>query len=462
MEYSIEAEGLSKIYVRGREKIHALTDIGLSIAKGDFCSIVGPSGSGKTTLLNLIGCLDAPTSGRLKIKGVDVTGLPENKMVRLRRNYMGFVFQQFFLIPTLTVYENIELPLLFSKKKAARSKINSILKMVGLEDRARHLPSQLSGGEMQRAAIGRALVNEPEIIFADEPTGNLDSTTGRGIFHLFKEMNREGITVVVITHNRELADMTNSLIHLLDGRISEDDKKDSREADPSNGPVDEPFAIIKTENLSKTYRSGKRKVKVIENLSFNAKKGECVLIRGPSGSGKTTLLNLLGALARPSEGRVYIYEKEISRFPDYLLTPFRREKIGFIFQQFNLISGYTAAQNVMLPLIPLGIRVKEREQRAWEILLRLGLRDRFDFRVSELSGGEQQRVTIARALINKPGIILADEPTSNIDEDNAKEVIKILKQLKDEGKTIVIASHDPLIHKWELVDRSYHLGKRET
>lgn len=220
MDNVIDAQGLSKIYLRGREKIYALTDFTLSIAKGDFISIVGPSGSGKTTLLNLLSCLDSYTSGSLRIKGMDVTELGENKLTQLRREFVGFVFQQFFLIPTLTVSENIELPSLFGKKKADNSEIKSILKMIGLEDRAKHLPSQLSGGEMQRAAIGRALVNGPEIVFADEPTGNLDSSTAKEIFQLFRDLNQQGITILVVTHNVELADTANKSIRLLDGKMS--------------------------------------------------------------------------------------------------------------------------------------------------------------------------------------------------------------------------------------------------
>ncbi|MDI6776052.1 MAG: ABC transporter ATP-binding protein [Syntrophales bacterium] len=220
MENIIEAEGLSKVYLRGKEKIPALGGIDLSIVKGEFVSVVGPSGSGKTTLLNLLSCLDTATSGSLRIKKRDVSRLPENKLVKFRREYMGFVFQQFFLLPTLTVHENVELPLLFRRKRTESSKIGLILKTVGLEDRADHLPSQLSGGEMQRVAIGRALINEPEIIFADEPTGNLDSMTGKDIFDLFRNLNQKDITVVVVTHNQELAETADRVIQLLDGKIS--------------------------------------------------------------------------------------------------------------------------------------------------------------------------------------------------------------------------------------------------
>jgi putative ABC transport system ATP-binding protein len=219
MENIIETERLGKVYFRGREKIHALDGVDLCVAEGEFVSVVGPSGSGKTTLLNLLSCLDTATSGILRIKGVDVSRLAENKLVRLRREYMGFVFQQFFLLPTLTAYENVELPLLFSKKRSSAARAKLVLEMVGLQDRANHLPAQLSGGEMQRVAIARALVNEPQIIFADEPTGNLDSATGKEVFHLFKDINQKGITIIAVTHNQALAHTAGRIIHLRDGKI---------------------------------------------------------------------------------------------------------------------------------------------------------------------------------------------------------------------------------------------------
>jgi putative ABC transport system ATP-binding protein len=218
-EEVISAKGLTKIYHRGSEEIHALKDVSFAIKKGEFVAIVGPSGSGKTTLLNLLGCLDTPTRGSLRLNGVEVNGLKEKDLVKLRRENIGFVFQQFFLLPTLTVRENIELPLLFSRKNSYRSKVDEIIEVVGLESRAKHLPSQLSGGEMQRVAIARALVNEPKIILADEPTGNLDSATALRIFQLFQNLNSQGLTLIIVTHNLEVAKIAHKVIQLRDGEI---------------------------------------------------------------------------------------------------------------------------------------------------------------------------------------------------------------------------------------------------
>jgi putative ABC transport system ATP-binding protein len=219
MKRIIDAKGLTKVFRRGREEIHALKNVDFQVNEGEFVTIIGPSGSGKTALLNAIGCLDTPTGGSLLLNGTEVVGLKENDLVKLRRDNIGFVFQQFYLMPTLTARENIELPLLFSHKDGNRAKIDEVLRMIGLGDRGDHLPGQLSGGEMQRVAIGRALINGPYVILADEPTGNLDLETSQMIFKLFKQLNRLGMTLVIVTHNMELARMAQKMYTLRDGKI---------------------------------------------------------------------------------------------------------------------------------------------------------------------------------------------------------------------------------------------------
>jgi putative ABC transport system ATP-binding protein len=215
----IEAAGICKTYRRGSEDVCALRGVDLVIEAGEFVSIVGPSGAGKTALMNILGCLDTPTSGSLSIDGILVTGKKEAELVKIRREHIGFVFQQFFLIPTLNVAENVGLPLIFSGKPYDQQKIDTILDRVGLSHRASHLPSELSGGEMQRVAIGRALVNDPRILLADEPTGNLDSVTADGIYRLFNELHTQGITVIVVTHNTELAKRAGRMITIQDGCV---------------------------------------------------------------------------------------------------------------------------------------------------------------------------------------------------------------------------------------------------
>lgn len=214
----ISAVALTKTYSRGREQVHALVDASFDIHPGEFVAIVGPSGAGKSTLLNLIGCMDAPTSGTLKLVGQSVEGLGERCRTRLRRDRIGFVFQHFGLIPTLTVAENVALPALFAGRRAPE-RAEELLVQVGLQHRREHRPHELSGGEMQRVAIARALMNRPALLLADEPTGNLDTATGDTIIELFQQLNRDGLTVLVVTHNSSLAQAAQRTIELVDGRI---------------------------------------------------------------------------------------------------------------------------------------------------------------------------------------------------------------------------------------------------
>jgi len=218
----ISARGLARSYSRGSEQVHALRATDLSIGRGEFISIVGPSGSGKSTLLHLLGLLETPSAGSISLEGREMIGLKERDLVKERRGSIGFVFQQFLLLPTLTVEENIELPLLFSRKPVSKDRIAGIMEMLELSHRARHLPHQLSGGEMQRVSIGRALVNEPRVIMADEPTGNLDTATADKIYSLFKKLNQGGLSLIVVTHNMELAGKADRVIRLRDGRIISD------------------------------------------------------------------------------------------------------------------------------------------------------------------------------------------------------------------------------------------------
>ncbi len=219
MNKIIELDNVVKLYKRGSEKVHAIDGISLSIEKGESLSIIGPSGSGKTTLLNLIGCVDKPSSGSIKLAGIEIGNLKDKELTRIRATTVGFVFQQFFLLPTLTALENVELPTLFNRKTGRNNKAGELLSLVGLKNREAHLPSQLSGGEMQRVAIARALINTPEVLLADEPTGNLDSKNAQIIMDILKKLNRQGLTIILVTHNTELARSAKRMIHLKDGRI---------------------------------------------------------------------------------------------------------------------------------------------------------------------------------------------------------------------------------------------------
>jgi putative ABC transport system ATP-binding protein len=219
MNSLITLENVSKLYRRGSEDVHALDGVTLDIAAGDSIAICGPSGSGKTTLLNIAGCMDHATSGVVRICGEEVERGGERRLAEIRQSLIGFVFQQFFLIPTLTVEENVELPLLFSHHPANRARTAELLEIVGLSHRRRHRPGQLSGGEMQRVAVARSLINEPKVILADEPTGNLDSRNSKAVVELFESLNRQGIAIVLVTHNAELAARCRKVVHLEDGKV---------------------------------------------------------------------------------------------------------------------------------------------------------------------------------------------------------------------------------------------------
>lgn len=217
-------KGITKSFKNGQESLQVLKGIDLSVEEGDFVAIMGPSGSGKSTLMNIIGLLDQPTTGSYQLEGEDVADLSENRLAKVRNDQIGFIFQQFFLLPKLSAQKNVELPLIYAGKspRERKQRAEQFLKKVGLSDRSHHLPSELSGGQKQRVAIARALSNDPAIILADEPTGALDTKTGTQIMELLTQLNSEGKTIVMVTHEPEIADYARRKIVILDGEITQD------------------------------------------------------------------------------------------------------------------------------------------------------------------------------------------------------------------------------------------------
>ena len=220
----IKTENLTKDYETGTQVVSALKGINLSVEKGEFLSIMGPSGSGKTTLMNIIGCLDSPTNGSYYLNDKSVSKLDDDELAKIRNEEIGFVFQSFHLLARNTAFDNVILPLKYAglSKEEATKRSNNVLDLVGLSSRSKHTPAELSGGQQQRVAIARALVNEPSILFADEPTGNLDSKTGQDVMKIFKDLNENGQTIILITHEDSIAKQSNRIITIMDGLIKSD------------------------------------------------------------------------------------------------------------------------------------------------------------------------------------------------------------------------------------------------
>ena len=509
----IHCENLVKIYKIADLEVVALQGLDLEVQQGEMMALVGASGSGKSTLLNILGGLDTPSAGLVSIDGGDLLTLSDRQRVQYKREYVGFVWQQPSrnLLPYLTALENVETPMMLNNlsAKQRRDRAAMLLDRVGLAERTDFRPEQLSGGQQQRIALAVALANNPPLLLADEPTGQLDSRTAQQIFDLLHRINNEfKTTVLLVTHDPKVAAQVDRVVGIRDGRTSTEIRRErgggtvseeewvildrvgrmqmpkayldelsmrgrvkvrkeaghlsvwpshavTKETDadrrsaalPNNMPRQASTqSAVTIKNVWRTFKSEADEVHAVQDVSLAVPAGSFTVFQGRSGSGKTTLLNLIGGLDSVSKGEILLGNRSLTHLSEEEQLELRRNHIGFVFQTFGLLPFLSAAENVAAPLRLVRAAYQDRNQRIDEVLAMVGLGSRANHRVHELSGGEQQRVALARALANRPKLILADEPTGQLDTETGLEIIRLLRQIVDEtGVTVIVASHDPKV-----------------
>lgn len=537
-------DNLVKIYKVADLEVVALQGLDLSVEPGEMMALVGASGSGKSTLLNILGGLDEPSAGGIGVNGYDLLKLSEKDRVQYKRDTVGFVWQQPSrnLLPYLSARENVELPMMLvgGRAKQRRNRALELLEMVGLTDRADFRPDRLSGGQQQRVALAVALANNPPLLLADEPTGQVDSETAAQIFAALRRINEAfNTTILVVTHDQRVANKVDRVVAIRDGRTSTEIRRERNLADGSiqeeewvildrAGRLQMPQAYIDTlemqdrvkvrleeahvsvwpegnelqrdkgtkgqrkekngvngsvwrpprqvglvgdvglseakfgktavfvRNLTRVFKLGAEEVRAVDGVTLSIPTGQMVVIKGPSGSGKTTMLNLIAGLDEPTGGMVIINGRKLTGLKSSDLIDLRRHQIGFVFQTFGLLPFLSARENIEAPLRLVKMPGKERNARVDEVLEMVGLTERANHRTYELSGGEQQRIALARALANRPSIILADEPTGQLDTATGYQIVDLLRQIvQTTGVTVIIASHDPKVE--EAVDQVFVL-----
>ena len=516
---AILCDNLVKIYKVADLEVVALQGLDLEVGSGEMMALVGASGSGKSTLLNVIGGLDEPSAGGIWVNGQDLLALTDRARVTYKRRAVGFVWQQPArnLLPYLTAQENVELPMMLrsGSGRKRRQRASDLLAMVGLADRAMFRPDRLSGGQQQRVALAVALANNPPLLLADEPTGQVDSEASDMIFTALRRINETyGTTIIVVTHDQRVANKVDRVVAIRDGRTSTEIRRERNVQDGElteeewiildragrlqlpqhyidnlemkgrvkarmepdhvsvwpevqkqipqtsvdNGYVWRPPRMAREEQprerppavfvkgLTRIFELGSEQVHAVNNVSFEIPTGDMVVVKGASGSGKTTLLNLIAGLDEPTAGTVIVGQKPLAKMSDKEKINLRRHEIGFVFQTFGLLPFLSARENIEAPLRLIQTPPQERKQRVDTVLEMVGLSKRAKHRTYELSGGEQQRVALARALANQPSLILADEPTGQLDTATGYAIIRLLQDIvKQTGVTAIVASHDPKV-----------------
>jgi ABC-type lipoprotein export system ATPase subunit len=528
MSTRIEGETSAFIRLDRVYKVHRVGDVGVAalggvsfeVAKGEFAAIVGPSGAGKSTILNLIGGVDTATAGLVSVAGMDLAQLDSAGLSDYRATMVGFLWQGATknLVPYLTVAQNVELPLLLAGLRSAadrRRRTGHLLELMGLEERARHFPAMLSGGEQQRAGLAVALAHKPPVVLADEPTAEIDAEGADQVVRALRAACEElGSTVVMATHDLVAASKADVTFRLIDGRVrgpagralldssgritlpevaaallgSTDTELDveldgeevriRRRQDAiepkgwgerartvfrsaatpagksgnavAGGPpdaaandIDAP--LLAAEELYRAYGRGGTRTVALRGVSLQLAQGELVVVLGPSGSGKSTLLGLVGGFESPDRGRVVWRGRSLAGLSATEVARLRSSQFGVVFQSLGLFPALTARENVYLPLLISGTDPDSSAAVTDGWLRRMGLEDRAEHRLNELSLGQQQRVAVARALAPDPEIVLADEPTAEVDREAANVVVEALREVTRRGGGVILASHDPRV-----------------
>ena len=468
----IQMQGVTKIYPTGDGPFVALNNVNLEIRQGEFLGITGKSGAGKTTLLNMIAGVSAVSAGSILFHwvggstvtpSVPVHALNEDKLAQWRGEHLGIVYQSFELMPTLSLLQNVMLPPDFLGKYRpliTKQHALDLLEMVEIANHAHKIPAHISGGQKQRVAIARALVNDPHLIIADEPTGNLDSVTAETILQIFERLVEQGKTIVMVTHDESFAPRFTRHLQIVDGMVSAPTKP-AAPAQPRARPLQlfstgkigdrtppenagSPAIVLR--KVEKIYENAAGKFHALKNINLQLSYGQFISIVGKSGCGKSTLLNMVTGIDHPSSGEVMIGGEHIYRMSESERALWRGKNMGVVFQFFQLLPTLTLLENTMLPMDYCNLYpFSERPKRAMELLTIVGLEEQAHKLPTAVSSGQQQCAAIARAIATDPAILLADEPTGNLDTRSAETVLALFESLAKQGKTILIVTHDPSI-----------------
>jgi ABC-type lipoprotein export system ATPase subunit len=484
----IHMRDVVKAYQTRGEPFVALKKVNLDIYAGEFLGITGKSGAGKTTLLNMISGVSNLTSGIVEFHGkgngaISIHALNEDKLALWRGKNVGIIYQSFELMPTLNLLENVMLPPDFLGSyhpRLSKARAIELLDLVEIGEHAYKIPAHISGGQKQRVAIARALVNDPPLIIADEPTGNLDSVTAENIYQIFEKLVNQGKTVVMVSHDESLAPRFSRRMHIVDGVVGstadfEVSKHDEsviltkhHEDQPTSPKAEEPELLtgaspkievvtrpsplrvehpaIVLHNVDKIFESPAGKFQALKSIHMQLTYGQFISIVGKSGSGKSTLLNMITGIDHPTSGDVIVGNQRIFELSKSERALWRGRNMGVVFQFFQLLPTLTLLENTMLPMDYCNVySFSERPERAMELLKIVDLEEYAHKLPSSVSSGQQQGAAIARALATDPMLILADEPTGNLDSRSAEKILELFEQMAAQGKTILIVTHDPSI-----------------